>query len=46
MIQISGEKSKRGEIRFPKIGMATFMIWLLNSKMDASEEKEVKRKVI
>jgi hypothetical protein len=25
MIHISGEKSKRGEIRFPKMGMATFI---------------------
>src|SRR4030042_1108784 len=37
MIHISGEKSKRGEIRFPKMGMAIFILRILKSKRNARE---------
>jgi hypothetical protein len=35
MIQISGENSNRGEIRFPKRGIAIFISVELKSKKDA-----------
>jgi len=40
MTQISGEKSKRGEIRFPKIGIAIFMSEDTKYKKSAKIEKK------
>jgi hypothetical protein len=39
MIQISGENSKRGEILFPKRGIAIFISVELKSKKDARNQK-------